>query len=196
MPEIPLPARERGKIAPAKFAHCVIRTRQLETMIDWYKTVLEAEAVFESPFICFMTYDDEHHRIAIAQLPHLVERPLHAVGVDHIAYTYAGLDDLLETYCRLKDAAITPSTTIHHGPTLSMYYLDPDLNQVELQIDTFDTLEESMEWMTSDQFQQNPIGVLFDADDLVKRWREGEPVSELIKPLAGPVPGPDAFASH
>ena len=195
-PSAPKPARERGKIAPVKFAHCVLRTQQLERMVDWYKTVLEAEAVVENAFVCFMTYDDEHHRIAIAQLPQLVERPLHAIGVDHIAFTYEGLDDLLETYCRLKDQGITPSTTIHHGPTLSMYYLDPDRNQVELQIDVFESFEESMAWLASSQFQQNPIGVLFDADDLVKRWREGEAVSELQKPIEGPLPGPDAFAAH
>ena len=196
MPDIPVPARERGKIAPAKFAHCVIRTQQFQTLVSWYKTVLEAQVVFENPFACFMTYDDEHHRLAIIQLPHLVERPDHAVGVDHIAFTYANLDDLLETYCRLKDAGITPSTTIHHGPTLSMYYLDPDKNQVELQIDAFTNLQESMEWMASEQFEQNPIGVLFDADDLVKRWREGEPASELMRPLEGPMPGPEAFPAH
>ena len=192
----PVPAKARGKIAPAKFAHCVIRTKQLEPMVGWYKTVLEAEAMFENPFACFMTYDDEHHRVAIVAVPGLVDRPIDAVGVDHIAFTYEGLDDLLTTYCRLKDLGITPSTTIHHGPTLSMYYLDPDRNQVELQIDTFETIEDTMEWMTTGQFEKNPIGVLFDVEDLVKRWREGESVSELQKPIEGPLPGPDAFEPH
>jgi catechol-2,3-dioxygenase len=196
MTDAPTPANERGRIAPAKLAHCVLRTRQFEPMVDWYKTVLEAEAAFENPFICFMTYDDEHHRIAIAANPMLEDRPLNAVGVDHLAFTYAGLDDLLETYCRLKSTGITPSTTIHHGATLSLYYLDPDLNQVELQIDVFDSLQEAMDWLTTSQFKQNPIGVLFDIEDLVKRWKEGEPVSELGKPIEGPLPGPDAFAPH
>lgn len=196
MPKAPSPARVRGKIAPAKFAHFVIRTRNFEPMVHWYKTVLEAEPVFENPFICFLTYDDEHHRVAIAANPNLEDRPLNAVGVDHVAFTYAGLDDLLSTYARLKDAGIAPSTTIHHGPTLSLYYLDPDLNQVELQIDAFETLQDSMDWLATEQFQRNPIGVLFDVDDLVKRWQEGEPVSELQKPIEGPFPGPDAFPPH
>ena len=196
MADAPIPARDRGKIAPAKFAHCVIRTRHFDALVDWYKTVLEAEAAFENAFICFMSYDDEHHRIAIAANPTLEDRPLNAVGVDHIAFTYAGLDDLLHTYCRLKDAGITPSTTIHHGATLSLYYLDPDRNQVELQIDAFDSLQESMDWLTTEQFQRNPIGVLFDVEDLVRRWKDGEPVGELRKPIEGPFPGADAFPAH
>jgi hypothetical protein len=37
------PARERGRLAPIKFAHAVLRTRQFQTMVNWYRTVLEAE---------------------------------------------------------------------------------------------------------------------------------------------------------
>ncbi len=195
-PRHPVPARERGRIAPAKFAHCVIRTKQFDSVVTWYKTVLEAEPIFENPMVCFMTYDEEHHRIAVANIPTLVDRPDNAVGLDHMAFTYDGLDDLLRTYCRLRDTGITPSTCIHHGPTLSLYYLDPDRNQVELQIDAFDETREMMEWIAGGQFASNPIGVLFDVEDLVKRWESGEPVEQLKKPLTGPFPGPDAFAPH
>jgi len=36
---------------------------------DWYLKVPDAHAVFENEMLCFMTFDDEHHRLAIAQLP-------------------------------------------------------------------------------------------------------------------------------
>ena len=126
-PRFPRTAADRGKIAPAKLAHCVVRTtpERFGKLVDWYRTLLEAEPVFQNPFICFMTYDDEHHRIAIAGIPGLVERPKRAVGVDHIAFTYATLGDLVHTYERLAGLDITPALPIHHGPTLSLYYDAP-----------------------------------------------------------------------
>ena len=72
-PRFPRTAADRGKIAPARFAHCVVRTttEHYAELVDWYRTLLEAEPVFENSFLCFMTYDDEHHRIAIAGIPGL-----------------------------------------------------------------------------------------------------------------------------
>jgi len=37
-------------------------------MIEWYRTVFEAEVVHQDPALVFMTYDDEHHRFAFANL--------------------------------------------------------------------------------------------------------------------------------
>lgn len=39
-------ARERGKLAPLKFEHAVLRTTRLQAMADWYTTVLQAEVAF------------------------------------------------------------------------------------------------------------------------------------------------------
>jgi catechol 2,3-dioxygenase len=52
--------------------------------------------------------------------------------------------------------------------TLSFYYVDPDGNSVELQIDTFGDWAQSKEWMrTSPDFAANPIGQFVDPDQLV-----------------------------
>jgi hypothetical protein len=61
-----------------------------------------------------------------------------------------------------------------------MYYRDPDGNRVELQIDNFATAKEGQDWMLSRAFAQNPIGVEYDPDELVKRFRSGVPVAELV----------------
>ena len=113
----------------------------------------------------------------------------------HFAFTFSGLRDLLGTWERLKALGIEPATCIHHGPTISMYYLDPDRNQVELQIDVFDSIEESNRYIEA-VFADNPIGVLFDPDDLAKRLHEGVPEEELKKPLTGPIPPLGAFAEN
>ena len=48
------------------------------------------------------------------------------------------VDDLIENYAQLKEKGILPYWCIHHGVTMSMYYADPDGNQMELQVDSFD----------------------------------------------------------
>jgi hypothetical protein len=61
-----------------------------------------------------------------------------------------------------------------------MYYVDPDGNRVELQIDNFATAAEGQAWMLSPAFDRNPIGVEFDPDDLARRFHAGVPVAELV----------------
>jgi catechol-2,3-dioxygenase len=131
--------------------------------------------------LAFMTYDDEHHRIALLHTPDAPDRPEGAAGLEHIAYTYATLGDLAATYRRLKAAGITPYWTINHGPTTSMYYRDPDRNQVELQVDNFPTADELSAWFRSGAFARNPIGVTFDPDELVRKLAAGVPVEELVR---------------
>jgi hypothetical protein len=148
-------------------------------MVDWYTTVLEAEVVHSNAMLAFLTYDDEHHRIAIAAVPGLADKPRHSVGLDHLAYTYANLGDLVFTYERLRDAGIKPLVTINHGPTTSMYYRDPDGNRVELQIDNFESVEELKGFFSSDAFRNNPIGVNFDPEELARNFHAGVPEAEL-----------------
>jgi catechol 2,3-dioxygenase-like lactoylglutathione lyase family enzyme len=172
---------ETRRVVPAKFAHAVLATKQFMEMVDWYTTVLEAEIVHSNGMLAFMTYDDEHHRIAIAAVPGLADKPRHSVGLDHLAYTYANLGDLVFTYERLRDAGITPVVTINHGPTTSMYYRDPDGNRVELQIDNFDSVAELKGFFQSDAMRKNPIGVTFDPEELARDFHRGVPEAELKK---------------
>ena len=100
-------------VKPVKFAHVVYMTRRFEEMIAWYRNVFEADVVYENPALAFLTYDDEHHRFAFANLD--VLKPGGAssgdrgeIGVNHVAYTYASAGDLLDTYARLKRTGIEP----------------------------------------------------------------------------------------
>ena len=53
---------------PSKFAHVVYSTRRYEEMVDWYQKVFEATVAYQNPAFVFLTYDDEHHRFAFANL--------------------------------------------------------------------------------------------------------------------------------
>jgi catechol 2,3-dioxygenase-like lactoylglutathione lyase family enzyme len=181
MQAVPRGAAARGRIAPVKFAHIVFRTAQKDVMVDWYRTVFEAELALANPFLTFLTFDDEHHRIAIVGMPNLKRQDRETAAMEHCAFTYASLGDLLATYKRLRGKGITPYWCINHGPNLSFYYRDPDGNQVELQIDVFDSPQAVNAWFKTSDFAANPIGVKFDADELIRRFDAGEAQADLTQ---------------
>ena len=167
-------------VPPLKLAHFVLRTPNFDAMRAWYQSVLAAKPAFENEFLCFMTYDDEHHRIALINVPDAGGRDEGAAGVDHIAFTFADLGGLLGTFARLKSGGIEPYWCINHGPTTSLYYRDPDGNQIELQIDNFTTSQEVDAFIRSGVFEENPIGVEFAPLRLLERYENGDPIAELI----------------
>lgn len=170
---------------PIKFAHVVYRTRRFAEMLEWYGTVFGARVQFENPGLAFLTYDDEHHRFAFANMSVLkpdgdeTERT-GDIGVDHVAYTYRSIGELLENYARLKASGIMPYWTIHHDITVSMYYADPDGNQMEFQVDCVPHGDDVSTFMAK-SFAANPIGVEYDPDDWLSRLRSGTPESDLMK---------------
>ena len=168
-------------LKPAYFAHFVLRVRDLEKSLAWYQTAVGMEVVNRSGPIAFLTFDEEHHRLALLQTPVQELAPPGAAGVDHVAYTFNELGDLLSHYVRLKNEGIKPVWTINHGPTTSMYYEDPDGNRVEFQVDNFETEAELKAWITSSEFAKNPIGVAFDPEKLIARYERGDPIEELVQ---------------
>lgn len=172
-------AADRGIVKPHKLAHVVRRTARFDELVQWYCTVLGAEVVHSDGMLAFLTYDDEHHRIAITGIPGLPEQPEMTAGTDHIAFTYEDLGDLLHTYRRLKALGIEPYWCINHGPTVSLYYKDPDGSRIELQVDTMPSAEAIEAWMRSGEFAAKPIGVVFEPEELFARYEAGEPLETL-----------------
>ncbi|KAI1298548.1 Glyoxalase/Bleomycin resistance protein/Dihydroxybiphenyl dioxygenase [Xylaria venustula] len=174
-------------LSPKFFAHIVLKTRDLPRLADFYKTFLGAHASFENDQMSFLTYDEEHHRIALIGLPDLVDKPQKSVGMDHFAFTYGTVSDLLTAYKQRKAAGIEPVWCTNHGPTTSMYYSDPDGNRIETQVDNFDSVEEITAFMTGPEMKENPIGVDFDPEELIRKLESGVPESEIKKrPNIGP----------
>jgi hypothetical protein len=102
-----------------------------------------------------------------------------AIGVDHLGYSYASLRDLLENYALLKQKGIAPYWCIHHGITASLYYADPDGNQMEFQVDCLESSSAAAEFMAT-MFAANPLGVEFDPEDWLARLRAGSPEAEML----------------
>jgi hypothetical protein len=61
-----------------------------------------------------------------------------------------------------------------------MYYADPDGNQMEFQVDVFDSSEEANDYMCGSIIAANPIGVEYDPEDWLAEIRAGISVSDLL----------------
>jgi catechol-2,3-dioxygenase len=102
------------------------------------------------------------------------------VGLHHVAFTMGSLDELIDQYQHLRELGIRPHRCVNHGVTTSMYYHDPDHNQVELLVDNFATAEEGQAYMRRRSANdKNPVGVGYDPEELVARVRGGLRVEEL-----------------
>ena len=169
--------------APSKFAHVVYQTHRFEEMVDWYLRVFEATIRHKDDTLAFLSYDDEHHRMAFVNLGPVengaVPKKAPGVGVHHVAYTWKDLGELVDTYKRLKSYGVLPAQPIRHGLTLSLYYHDPDANMMEFQIDLLD-MNAADAFMRGPAFAANPVGEPFDPDELAARYDAGKPVDDIV----------------
>ena len=165
--------------SPIKLAHLVLKTPRYREMVAWWLDFLEGSVRHGDDFISFISFDDEHHRIAIVNVPNLEPLDPMRTGVEHVAFTYASLGDLFGQFERMRARGISPYWTINHGMTLSAYYRDPDGNQVETQVDAM-TMEEADAFMHGPLFAENPIGRNVDFDALLARYRAGEPQAAIL----------------
>lgn len=172
---MPTPHRDTPIIAP-KLHHTTFLTLKLDEMVRWYATVAGLVPVHYSQAAAWLTNDEANHRIALIAHP-AIKKPVDkstSAGLHHIAFEYAGFDQWLDNYVRLRGAGIVPFMCLDHGITMSMYYADPEGNGVEIQFDCFGDWAVSKEWMwASREFAENPIGEWFDPDKLVEAREQG-----------------------
>jgi catechol-2,3-dioxygenase len=162
--------------------HVNLKTTRLQEMITWYATVAGLTTIYQFPGGAWLTNDAANHRLAFlasSQMSDDADKLVHT-GMHHLAFEYAAFDDLLNNYARLKALGITPHMTLDHGMTTSFYYVDPDGNSVELQVDNFGDWAQSQAWMrTSPDFAADPIGKFVDADQLLAARQAGASFAEI-----------------
>lgn len=181
-------------LPPKRLCHIVLRVPPslYDRMVAWYVTFLGGRIVWSNPHLAFITYDEEHHRIAITGRPDTLPRApgsdaTNSCGLAHVSFAYDTLEELLRAYMQRRKLGIKPSWCVNHGPTTSIYYRDPDGNEVETQVDNFETAEEATAFMRGKEFAENPMGVDFVPEDLIARLEGGESDDALKKrPWIGP----------
>jgi len=167
------------------FHHALLKTARMQEMIDWYAAVVGTEAVFQAPGIAFLSNDAANHRISIVGNPQFRDNPdfRKFAGMHHLAFEYAAVDDLLDTWQRLHDEyGYEPHVAVHHGMTLSFYYVDPDGNSVELQADVFGDWKKSKAFMReSAEFKADPVGKFVDPANMIAARAAGVKEQEMLR---------------
>lgn len=176
---------DRSEFSKKYVSHYGLRVRDLPKMTDWYIKFLDARIEHDMGFGVFMTFDDEHHRMVIFTDENTVAKDPNAAGVEHVALGLPDFASLAENYERLKALGITPSLPVNHGFTTSLYYDDPEGNQIELSVDNFATKDECRAWMKTErmaELMEPPnFGDVFDPQELVRLVRAGATQAELAK---------------
>jgi catechol-2,3-dioxygenase len=177
-------------MASPKIGHVIFNTANYEAMKQWYLDVLEARIGVETTdhSACFLQTDQSHHRIgmfSVAKTDESAAMTAPGAGdagtlsrLNHFSFEYPTLAELLQTHTRLAGSSILPAVSLNHGPTMSLYYQDPDQNILELFYDTQYTEEQIAEFYAGgDRYVLSAIP--FDPAHLLGQLRNGKTVAEL-----------------
>jgi len=169
-----------------KLQHCGLTTANLDAMLEWYRKVLgitvhkHVPAPAGSPFtaVAFATNDEVNHRLSFFQTPGVSldnDKARHA-RVQHIAFAYDTLDDLLGTYVRLKKLGMLPLWAADQFIQTAMYYEDPDGNIIELNAANF-----ADEWTVTEQLKALPpqVHLNVDLDKMIEARKAGASAFEV-----------------
>ncbi|KAF0322143.1 biphenyl-2,3-diol 1,2-dioxygenase 2 [Colletotrichum asianum] len=179
----------QGRVpAPTAIAHIGLRTTNPGKLVSFYQVLLGARVVLTNDFISVLTWDEEHHRLAIIHDETAVPKQTNTSGVDHIALKFASAKDLAQVYRYAKEADITPKVCLNHGVTTSLYYTDPDGNKIEAHIEAYSDPDDVQRHMKAID-PTNIRAVRFDPEDLLRRVEAGEDDESLRRAgLLGPQP--------
>ena len=127
-------------LRPMSLDHVNIFVRNAERSHQWYTEVfgLHTQDTMTHPGTgklraVFLACDKDHaHDIALFEVGDEAPGPQKGqVGLNHVAWRMASLDDLAEIYRRLKDKGVAVSVR-DHTVSIGVYFSDPDGNGLEV----------------------------------------------------------------
>ena len=116
--------------------HLVLRVKDLERSKRFFTEILGLHLTCDNGRMLFFSSDfnENHHMLAITQAKEdtIMPEPEKQVGMAHMAYELASFAALQEAYRIFKDKGVKIQSTVFHGATKSIYFLDPDGNELEV----------------------------------------------------------------
>ena len=124
-------------IKPLRVGHVVLKVRELERSLEFYRDVLGFTVSSEmSNVMVFLTATGEsHHDLGLLRVGDSAPSPLPtAVGLYHVAIQLADWDAVKQARTVLEERGLLRGTA-DHGVSRSLYTADPDGNEIELFCD-------------------------------------------------------------
>jgi catechol 2,3-dioxygenase len=122
-----------------RIGHIVLKVRSLARSLPFYTGILGLDVMKELPqvkMVFLASNRRDHHEIALAEVGEQAGAPKPGdVGLAHCAFRLKSLEDLRAAYREFKERGVPISFTVNHGVTRSIYFLDPDGNQLEVYVD-------------------------------------------------------------
>lgn len=125
---------------PISLDHVNIFVRNAERSHQWYTEILglHTQDTFNFPGTdkmraAFLACDPEHaHDIALFEVGEDARgQEKRQVGLNHVAWRMATLEDLKEMYRKLQDKGV-PIRVLDHSVSIGIYFSDPDGNGLEV----------------------------------------------------------------
>ena len=127
-------------LKPVSLDHVNIFVRNAGRSHQWYTDILglHTQDIFYHPGTekmraAFLACDPDHaHDIALFEVGDEAALPQKGqVGLNHVAWRMASLEDLAKMYQRLKDKGV-PIHVSDHTVSIGVYFSDPDGNGLEV----------------------------------------------------------------
>jgi catechol 2,3-dioxygenase len=159
-----------------RLPHLILATKRIDDVLAWYSNALDMTLVHRTDSVdgnqkneqpvraAWLTNDATGHRML------LLERLDSATDTNdedmaeawpqkpqHFVFIYRHLNELLDTYTRLKEQGVLPTLCTDAIEKTALYYEDPDNNSVELKVDHHKTDQHP------DEHLQRPLA-------MVKEW--------------------------
>jgi catechol 2,3-dioxygenase len=126
-------------IRPDRIGHVVIKVRDLERSRKFYTDVMgltEMAELANLKMAFFASNGRDHHEIAVVEVgKDAPGAQAGEIGLNHIAFRLTDEAHLHAAFEELKAKQVPIVATVDHGVTKSVYFRDPDGNQLEVYCD-------------------------------------------------------------
>jgi catechol 2,3-dioxygenase len=124
-------------LQPLRIGHVVLKVRDLDRSLSFYRDLLGFKVVSElSNVMIFLAANGQnHHDLALLRVGQQATSPVPtAVGLYHVAIQLADWEAVRRAHALLTERGLLRGAA-DHGVSRSLYTADPDGNEIELYCD-------------------------------------------------------------